>query len=182
MWFDQTGLPWIMPSPGMPTLDTATVYPGFCNFEGTNISEGRGTTKPFEIFGAPFIDAYALADELNREGLTGITFRPTYFIPTSSKHSGKSCSGVQGHVTDRKAFQPVVAGVKTIEVIHRMYPNDFAFREAGPSGHTHFDLLLGSDAERLAISAGKTTEEITSTWTAGLEEFNNRRQGYLLYE
>jgi uncharacterized protein YbbC (DUF1343 family) len=107
MWFDQTGLPWVMPSPNMPTLDTATVYPGMCLFEGTNISEGRGTTRPFEIFGAPFIDAEKLCTELNNQKLPGVFFRANYFQPTFQKFAGQLCGGAQIHVIDRECFPAV---------------------------------------------------------------------------
>ena len=107
MWFDQTGLPWVMPSPNMPTLETATVYPGMCLFEGTNISEGRGTTRPFEIFGAPFIDAEKLCTELNALKLPGVFFRENYFQPTFQKFAGQLCGGAQIHVIDRKQFPSV---------------------------------------------------------------------------
>src|SRR5712691_7781401 len=114
MWFDQTGLPWVMPSPNMPTLDTATVYPGMCLLEGTNISEGRGTTRPFEIFGAPFIDAESFCRELNALRLLGVHFRATWFQPTFQKFAGRLCGGAQLHVLDRNSFRPFATGVEII--------------------------------------------------------------------
>jgi uncharacterized protein YbbC (DUF1343 family) len=129
MFFDETGLPWVMPSPNMPTLDTATVYPGLCLLEGTNISEGRGTTRPFEIFGAPFIEAEAACHELNASKLPGVFFRENYFQPTFHKFAGKLCNGAHLHVTDRKMFQPFQTGVEIIRALRRLYPKQFAWKQ-----------------------------------------------------
>jgi len=129
MWFDQTGLPWIMPSPNMPTLDTAIVYPGMCLLEATNISEGRGTTRPFEIFGAPFIDAEKLCAELNKLRLQGVLFRENYFQPTFHKFTGELCGGAQLHVIDRSAFHPFQTGIEIIRVIRRLYPDQFGWKQ-----------------------------------------------------
>ncbi|MDP9186436.1 MAG: DUF1343 domain-containing protein [Verrucomicrobiota bacterium] len=129
MWFDQTGLPWVMPSPNMPTLETATVYPGMCLLEGTNISEGRGTTRPFEIFGAPFIDAESLGRELNNLNLPGVVFRENYFQPTFNKFAGELCGGAQIHVLDRSAFRPFQTGVEIIRCIRKLYPESFAWKQ-----------------------------------------------------
>jgi uncharacterized protein YbbC (DUF1343 family) len=129
MWFDQTGLPWVMPSPNMPTLETATVYPGMCLFEGTNISEGRGTTRPFEIFGAPFIDAEKLCTELNALKLPGVFFRENYFQPTFQKFAGQLCAGAQIHVVDRNSFRPFKTGVEIIRAIRSLYPDQFEWKQ-----------------------------------------------------
>ena len=129
MWFDQTGLPWVMPSPNMPTLETAAVYPGMCLFEGTNISEGRGTTRPFEIFGAPFIDAEKLCTELNALKLPGVFFRENYFQPTFQKFAGQLCAGAQIHVIDRERFQPFRVGVEIIKLLRKTYPEDFQWKQ-----------------------------------------------------
>jgi uncharacterized protein YbbC (DUF1343 family) len=129
MWFDQTGLPWVMPSPNMPTLETATVYPGMCLFEGTNISEGRGTTRPFEIFGAPFIDAEKLCTELNALKLPGVFFRENYFQPTFQKFAGQLCAGAQIHVIDRERFQPFKTGIEIIRAIRSLYPDQFEWKQ-----------------------------------------------------
>lgn len=129
MWFDQTGLHWVMPSPNMPTLDTATVYPGMCLLEGTNISEGRGTTRPFEIFGAPFINAENFCRELNAARLPGAFFRETYFQPTFQKFAGELCGGAQLHVLDRDAFRPFMTGVEVIKRIRRRYPDHFQWKQ-----------------------------------------------------
>jgi uncharacterized protein YbbC (DUF1343 family) len=128
MWFDQTGLPWVMPSPNMPTLITATVYPGMCLLEGTNISEGRGTTRPFEFFGAPWIDPEKLCRELNGCKLEGTHFREIFFQPTFHKFSGQLCAGAQLHVTDRDAFRPFETGVEVIRCIRRIYANHFQWK------------------------------------------------------
>ena len=129
MWFDDTGLPWVMPSPNMPTLDTATVYPGMCLLEATNISEGRGATRPFEIFGAPFVDAAMLCRELKVRQLPGVLFRENYFEPTFHKFAGHLCGGAQLHVLDRDAFQPFQTGVEIIRAIRKLYPEQFAWKQ-----------------------------------------------------
>ena len=129
MWFDHTGLPWVMPSPNMATLDTATVYPGMCLLEGTNISEGRGTTRPFEIFGAPFIDPEKLSSELNALNLPGVFFRENYFQPTFHKFAGELCGGAQIHVTDRDEFRPFLTGVEIIKRIRKIYGKQFQWRQ-----------------------------------------------------
>jgi uncharacterized protein YbbC (DUF1343 family) len=129
MWFDETGLPWVMPSPNMPTLDTAMVYPGMCLLEGTNISEGRGTTRPFEIFGAAFVDAEKFCREMNDAKLPGAHFRETYFQPTFQKFAGELCAGAQLHVTDRDRFQPFATGVEIIRRLRKLYPNSFSWKQ-----------------------------------------------------
>lgn len=129
MWFDQTGLPWVMPSPNMPTLATATVYPGMCLLEGTNISEGRGTTRPFEIFGAPFIDAELLVRELNARKLPGVHFRALWFQPAFQKFAGELCGGAQLHVLARDQFEPFRTGIEIIRTIRRLYANSFAWKQ-----------------------------------------------------
>jgi uncharacterized protein YbbC (DUF1343 family) len=129
MWFDQTGLPWVMPSPNMPALDTATVYPGMCLLEGTNISEGRGTTRPFEIFGAPFIETERLCRELNDLKLPGAFFRENYFQPTFHKFAGEFCGGAQLHILDREKFRPFLTGVEIINCIRKNYPEQFQWKQ-----------------------------------------------------
>jgi len=150
MWFDQTGLPWVMPSPNMPTLDTATVYPGMCLLEGTNISEGRGTTRPFEIFGAPFVKAEVLCRELSALRLPGVFFRENYFQPTFHKFAGELCSGAQLHVTDRNAFHPFQTGVEIIRALRKLYPRQFAWKQP-PYEYEHkklpIEILLGGPVE-----------------------------------
>ena len=129
MWFDQTGLPWVMPSPNMPTLSSATVYPGMCLFEGTNISEGRGTTRPFEIFGAPFIDGEKLCIQLNALKLPGVFFRENYFQPTFQKFAAQLCGGAQIHIIDRERFQPFRVAVEIIKHIRKTCPEHFQWKQ-----------------------------------------------------
>ena len=151
MWYDQTGLPWILPSPNMPTLDTAIVYPGMCLFEATNVSEGRGTTRPFEIFGAPFIDAVKLCKYMNGLKLPGVYFRENYFQPTFHKGAGQICGGAQIHVLDRDKFRSFDMAVKLLQYIFNEYPNDFAWKQ--PPYEYEFkklpiDILLGNGTFR----------------------------------
>jgi uncharacterized protein YbbC (DUF1343 family) len=142
MYYEDTGLTcWVLPSPNMPTVDTAEVYPGTCIFEGTNVSEGRGTTKPFEIIGAPWIDAQALADKMNSLGLNGVHFRATSFTPSASKFSGESCNGVEVHVTDRSVYDSVLSGMTLMYTIRELYPDDFQVLDSG-----QFERLSGTDA------------------------------------
>jgi uncharacterized protein YbbC (DUF1343 family) len=149
-WFDQTGLPWVMPSPNMPTLDTATVYPGMCLLEGTNISEGRGTTQPFEIFGAPFVDAEKLCRQLNNLNLPGVFFRETYFQPTFQKFAGELCGGAQIHLLDRNVYRAFQTGVEIIRCIRKLNPEKFAWKQP-PYEYEYeklpIQILLGGPAE-----------------------------------
>ncbi len=150
MYFDQTGLPWVMPSPNMPTLDTAIVYPGMCLFEATNVSEGRGTTRPFEIFGAPWIKAAPLACALRERGLRGVYFRELEFEPTFQKHACQVCGGVQIHVTDRGAFEPVRTGVEVIQSVRELWPEEFAWNPPPYEYETEklpIEVLLGGPVE-----------------------------------
>jgi uncharacterized protein YbbC (DUF1343 family) len=150
MWFDQTGLPWVMPSPNMPTLETATVYPGMCLLEGTNISEGRGTTRPFEIFGAPFIDAEQFCRKLNNLKLPGVFFRENYFQPTFQKFAGELCGGAQIHVINRDAYRSFQTGVEIIRIIRKLHPKSFTWKQP-PYEYEHeklpIQILLGGPAE-----------------------------------
>jgi uncharacterized protein YbbC (DUF1343 family) len=164
---DATGLPWVMPSPNMPTLDTAYVYPGMCLIEGTNLSEGRGTTRPFELCGFPGVDSHKLARELNDFALPGIIFRPVVFKPTFQKHAGQLCGGVQLHVTDRKTFQPVRTGLAVLWSLRRHAGDRFQWRTEEYEFVTNpiaIDLLFGSDRERLMIEAGAHWRDIAATW------------------
>lgn len=181
MWFDECGLQWVMPSPGMPTLETATVYPGMCVFEGTNVSEGRGTTRPFEIIGAPWIDADALADAINAEQIAGAVARAVYFQPWFSKHKDTPCAGIQLHVLNRDAFRPVAAGLQVLCTVRKMYPDEFAFREPGPSGKYFIDLLTGGDQVRRRVESGVPALEIAQGWEQNLQDFIRARKQYLLY-
>jgi uncharacterized protein YbbC (DUF1343 family) len=182
-YHDQTGLSWVLPSPNMPTLQTALVYPGQCLLEGTNLSEGRGTTRPFELCGAPGIDSAALARRLAAEGLPGVLFRPTWFRPTFQKHAGQTCGGVQLHVTDRDAFQPVRTGLAVLAALRDAYPG-FSWRTQTYEFITDIpaiDLLFGSDRERLALEAGRPWAQIAKEWEAEEKAFRAERAGALLY-
>lgn len=182
MWFDQTGLPWVPPSPAMPKLETATVYPGLCLLEGTNISEGRGTATPFESIGAPWIDAHRLADTLNDLALPGVRFRPTFFVPSSSKHRGQTCQGTYVHVTNRQAFRPLCTGLHIIHTIRNLWPQEFAWLETSWEGYPpHFDLLIGNGWVRRAIDQGQSVADIIARWQEPLAEFDALRQRYVLY-
>jgi uncharacterized protein YbbC (DUF1343 family) len=184
MYFDATGLPWVMPSPNMPTLDTAIVYPGAVLFEGTELSEGRGTTRPFEYLGAPWIDAEHLAEDLNALGLAGVKFRPIVFEPTFQKHARVTCGGCQIHVLDREAFRPVLAGVAVMGQFHRANPSRFAWRQP-PYEYEHdkmpIDILAGSPALRQQIEAGVDAREIAASWDEATSAFAKIRLGFLIY-
>jgi len=171
-------LPWVPPSPNMPTPDTALAYPGTVLFEGTNVSEGRGTTRPFEIVGAPFVDAGALAERMNALALPGVRFRPVWFTPSFSKHAGTPCAGVQLHIHDRDAFRPVRTGIALLVAIHALHPGEFAFLPGDPS---FFDKLAGNSWIRQAILDGASHEAIESRWQAELRGFEDVRRRYLLY-
>lgn len=181
MDYDDTPLEWVLPSPNMPTLDTAIVYPGAALIEGTNVSEGRGTTKPFELIGAPFINGTDLAARLNREGLPGVIFRSAYFTPTFSKHSGQLSGGIQIHVTDRKKFKPVVTGLTIVKAIHDMYPDDFAFRAENSQGISFFDNLIGNGWIRKEIAKGTSIADMEKRWQGEVKAFMKKRSKYLLY-
>lgn len=181
MWFDETGLPWVVPSPNMPTPDTALAFTITCLIEGTNCSEGRGITRPFEQVGAPFVDAYRLADYLNGVGLPGVRFRPVHFIPHTSKHAKQPCNGVHIHFTDRDAVQTVRTGLHVVKGLHDLHPDAFAFREPDASGVSHFDKVAGSVYTRKAIEAGIPADEIYASYQEKLGEFAELRSKYLLY-
>ena len=184
MYHDDTGLPWVMPSPNMPTLDTAIVYPGSVLFEGTLLSEGRGTTRPFEIVGMPGIDADRFAARMNELHLEGARFRPVYFEPTFQKHAGRPCGGCQIHVTDRASFRPVRAAVSLLAEFRRASPGQFAWRQP-PYEYEYermpIDILAGSDEVRRQIEAGLRGPEIAAGWTAKVEAFLELRRRFLLY-
>ncbi len=185
MYWDQTGLPWVIPSPNMPTLDTAIVYPGGVLFEGTQLSEGRGTTRPFEILGAPGIDAERFAARLNGIGIEGAWFRPVVFEPTFHKHAHLACGGCQIHVTDRARFRPVLAGVAAMGEFHRTAPSRFAWRQP-PYEYVHdrmpIDILAGSPRLREAIEADIPARDIAAEWEEPTAAFVKLRSNYLLYQ
>lgn len=183
-WFDDTDARWVIPSPNMPTVEAATVYPGMVMVEGTKFSEGRGTTRPFEISGAPYADAYQLAQHLNNLQLPGIHFRPHSFKPTFQKHVTELCHGVQLHVTDRETFKPVITGVALIKAMRDLYPNGFKWQQP-PYEYIYdrlpFDVITGTAKLRQQIEGGESVEEIAASWQVGEKEFTERRQRYLLY-
>ena len=185
MYFDQTGLPFVMPSPNIPTLDSAIVYPGTVLFEGTNASEARGTTRPFELVGAPWVDAELFAQQMNARRLPGVHFRAAVFEPTFQKHARKTCGGCQIHVLDRAAFRPVLTGTALIDAVKAAGPNDFAWRRP-PYEYEHdkepIDILAGSPAFRHALDAGKKAEELVPVWEAESKPFEKVRAEFLRYE
>jgi uncharacterized protein YbbC (DUF1343 family) len=182
MWFDHTGLPWILPSPNMPTLDIAIVYPGMCLLEGTNLSEGRGTTRPFEIFGAPWLDPYQLKENMGKEKLPGVFFRPLCFIPTFNKWKNKLCRGIQLHMTDREQFFPFETALAIVKYSKELHPDSFKWI-APPYEYEEeklpFDIIAGTD--RLRNSINKNLKEICQSWQKELTEFKIMREKYLLY-
>jgi uncharacterized protein YbbC (DUF1343 family) len=178
MYGEETGQPWVMPSPNMPRIETAVVYPGTCLFEATNLSEGRGTTRPFELIGAPYVD-YHWAETLNDRGLPGVAFREVYFAPTSSKHAGKTCGGVQLHVDDRDRLQAIRTAITMIVTARDLYPDDFAWRET--KAPFWIDQLTGSDQVRRAIDGGADADQVVAGWQSELTAFRAVRQRYLLY-
>lgn len=184
MWYDQTGLPWVMPSPNMPTLDTATVYPGTCLIEGTNLSEGRGTTRPFEIVGAPWIEPKPLARRLQEIGLPGVSFRPLWFKPAFQKHAGKTCGGVQIHVLNRDRFLPFLTGVHLVCTIAWLWPEPFAWRQETYEFESHrpaIDLLAGGAWLRDVVEGKRDLESLPSEWDEQIRSFEGIRRQHLIY-
>ncbi len=174
-WFEATRLPWVAPSPNMPTPDTATVYPGQVLLEGTNLSEGRGTTRPFEWFGAPWIDGFVLARELNALALPGVTFRETWFAPTFSKFAGQRCGGCQLHVIDREQFRSVTVVLAILETIKRRHGARLELHA------DYFDKVMGTSLAREACVRGEPFQKIADRWEPGLAEFTKLREPFLLY-
>ena len=184
MHYDETGLPWVMPSPNMPTLETAVVYPGTVLFEGTNVSEGRGTTRPFELIGAPWVDAELLAEKLAAHRLPGAYFRPAVFEPTFQKHAKEPCGGCQIHVLDRTAFAPVRTAVELIAEFNRQDHGRFAWRDPPYEYEREkppIDILYGSAKLRMAIESGLGADALADTWAADEEAFRRQREKYLMY-
>lgn len=183
-WLDQAGLSWVAPSPNMPTLETATLYPGLCLVEATNLSEGRGTTRPFKLVGAPWLDGPRLAGELRKRRIPGVAARPAWFRPAFGKHAGRVCSGVELTVTDRRAFTPVAFGVTLLWMIRRLAPGTFGWR----SGAYEFvdtvpaiDLLTGDERARTLIEASEDPSALIASWRADIRDFEQRLEGTLLY-
>ncbi|HEV7377584.1 MAG TPA: DUF1343 domain-containing protein [Pyrinomonadaceae bacterium] len=184
LWLDETDAPWVIPSPNMPTLDSATVFPGAVHVEGTQLSEGRGTTRPFELIGAPYIEAEEYAKALSRLGFEGAYFRSCGFQPTFQKHAGQTCGGVQIHVTNRNAFEPVIVGVAAVKVAYDLYTEHFRWKEP-PYEYVYdknpFDVIAGTNKLREAIELGDSIESIEASWASDLEKFKTEREQFLLY-
>jgi len=186
--FEQSGQPWVLPSPNMPTVDTAFVYPGLCLLEGTNLSEGRGVTRPFEIVGAPFLDGDRWAEDLRALDLPGVRMRPLSFRPTFHKFAGQSCGGIQLHVTNRSTFRPYRTGIALLATARAQAPEHFRWRTEQyefVSEPIAIDLLTGSDAVRRAVDGGAEPRAVLAELTAGFlpfeEEFAELRRASLLY-
>ncbi len=176
MGYDDTGLTWVPPSPNIPHPHTAILYPGICLIEGTNVSAGRGTPLPFEIVGAPWVDGYMLAAAMNGLGLEGACFRPLSFTPSGDKFADTACSGVQVHVTDRRALRPVTLGLHLIAALRRLFPAEFQWNAE------HFDRLIGKERVREQIEHGDTADAMASEWRQEQTEFRARRAPCLIYE
>jgi len=184
LWYDETDGPWVLPSPNMPTLDAATVFPGTVHLEGTQMSEGRGTTRPFELVGAPYIDADRFAETLNGRNLPGVYFRSCVFLPTFQKHGGEACGGVQIHVTNRETFQPALSGIAIVKTAFDMYGDGFKWKNP-PYEYEYdknpFDVIAGTSKVREAIERGDSLERIKESWQAPLADFAKLRGDFLLY-
>ncbi|MBI4246279.1 MAG: DUF1343 domain-containing protein [Candidatus Rokubacteria bacterium] len=184
MAWEDTGRPWVAPSPNMPTPDTARVYPGGCLLEGTNLSEGRGTTRPFEWVGAPFLDAHRYAADLAARGLPGVSFRPVRFAPTFHKWAGRLCGGVQVHVTDRARFKPFLTGLALIAGARRLAPREFRWRRPPYEFERRrlpIDILCGTDRIRRALERGGRLAALERAWQPALRRWKRRRAPFLLY-
>jgi len=175
MWYDQTGLRFIKTSPNMPDIETAAIYPGLCLLEGTNVSEGRGTDMPFRQFGAPWIDSKILAGRLNALNLPEMRFEPVSFTPTSSKYTDKECHGARIIVSDHDRLEPYLSGIKIVNEICRMYPDQLKWRAS------HFDRLCGTSKIRNAITGNSSLDALQNKWRKELESFLKIRAGYLIY-
>lgn len=184
LYYDETDAPWVLPSPNMPTVETTVVFPATVYFEGTLVSEGRGTTKPFELVGAPYIDADELADALKKLNLPGVIFRAVNFLPTFQKHSGKTCGGVFLHVTDRNIFEPVITGIGLVKTIYDLYTDEFKWKEP-PYEYVYdknpFDVISGTEKVRNFIETGASLEEIKLSWEQDVKDFSVLREKYLIY-
>lgn len=183
-YFERTGLPWVLPSPNIPTVDTCVVFPATVHIEGTEMSEGRGTTKPFELNGAPNIDPYVWVDELEKLGFEGVAFRHSFFRPTFQKWAGQTCGGVQIHVTDREAFTPVIVGIAMVKTAYDLYTDKFQWKQSAYEyvfDKNPFDVVCGTDKIRKQIEARLSLKEIEDSWAKGLEEFADVRKHCLLY-
>jgi uncharacterized protein YbbC (DUF1343 family) len=184
MWFEETNLPWVLPSPNIPTVDTCVVFPATVHVEGTELSEGRGTTKPFELNGAPFIDPWVWVAELEKFNFAGVAFRHSFFRPTFQKWAGQTCGGLQIHVTDREAFTPVIVGIAMIKTAYDLYTEHFEWKRDAYEyvfDKNPFDVVCGTDKIRKQIEADASLEEVEDSWAEGLKSFAEVRKSYLLY-
>ena len=183
-YYDDTGLPWTTPSPNMPSLKTALVYPGMCLLEGTNVSEGRGTTRPFEVFGAPWIDPFRLTEAIKNGKPPGVNFRPTFFKPTFNKFKNELCGGIQIYIEDIKKFRSVKTGLEIIKIIKTLYPHKFRWRKPPyefEKKKLPFDILIGNSWIREAIDSKISISLIKKKWQKNLNRFKKIRKRYLLY-
>lgn len=184
LWYDDTDGPWVLPSPNIPTVDAAAVFPGTVHLEGTQMSEGRGTTRPFELVGAPYINSEEFAATLSSHDLPGVYFRSCVFVPTFQKHAGQACGGVQIHVIDREAFEPVITGIAIVKTAFDMYGEAFRWKDP-PYEYEYdrnpFDLIAGTPALREAIERRDSLPEIENSWRGPLREFEALREKFLLY-
>jgi uncharacterized protein YbbC (DUF1343 family) len=174
-WYDDTGLPWVNPSPNLRSLAAATLYPGTVLFEGTNLSEGRGTDRPFEWVGAPWVDAATWADRLNGAAPAGVRFHAQYKTPTTSKHAGRPCRGVRVEIVDRAAVRPMQLGVAMLITLRTLHSRELRFSAA------QFDALAGTDEIRLALESARPASEIFESWQPPLQQFQEIRKGHLIY-
>jgi len=182
MPFEETGLPWVSPSPNIPSLKTAAVYPGTCLFEGTNVSEGRGTTRPFEIIGAPWIDGEKIRESLTQLQCPGTTFSSLFFTPQFSKYKNELCQGVCIHITDRSVYKPLFTGLAVLHTIHALYPDVFTWKRDWAGDGTYFiDRLLASLPARRMLENNKTLEAVYKELTCNTNEFLKKREHVLLY-
>jgi uncharacterized protein YbbC (DUF1343 family) len=184
MWYEDTRLPWVLPSPNIPTIESCVVFPATVHLEGTEVSEGRGTTKPFELNGAPFIDPWEWAAALKPYDFAGVVLRPCFFRPTFQKWADQTCGGIQIHVTDREVFRPVVLGVAMVKTAYDLYSEKFQWKQTDYEyefGKNPFDVVSGTDKIRKAIEQEASLDEIVSSWTEDLNKFSKIREQFLLY-
>jgi uncharacterized protein YbbC (DUF1343 family) len=183
MTYAQTGLPWIQPSPNMPTVDTALVYPGMCLVEGTEASEGRGWTRPFEVAGAPYVDPDRFAALLHEQALPGVVFRPLWFLPTFQKCANQVCGGIQQHVTNHETYLPYRTGVAFVWALHKLWKDEFDWRSKAyefVDKIPAFDLLTGSAEIREGIEGGLDVAALAETWRVAEQDFREARRDWLL--
>jgi uncharacterized protein YbbC (DUF1343 family) len=183
-FYDETDAPWVMPSPNIPSVDTTVVFPATVFFEGTQVSEGRGTTRPFEIIGAPYIDAKHYADALESQKLSGVVFRPINFLPTFQKHMGKTCGGVFVHILDREEFEPVITGLAMVKMIFDLYPSEFKWKNPPYEyvfDRNPFDVIAGTEKTRNRIEQGSSVKDIKLSWQKDVEDFKKLSEQYFLY-